>query len=169
MWKILCVKVFLLGYLGLGLRSHAPEEHALYLATHRLAHEGGRYVFQSKVFWDDLQNALKANSDLQEPVNQIDVCAQSKWIESYWNKKVQMRSSDQLVYFTLDKCTLIGEMALLEFNLSSIDPNKGVQMNCELFLDLFPSQQNIVQWDGTNQLFERLSQGNTKLSWGRLN
>lgn len=163
------MKCFLTILIGTLWTFSFPKEsrpsHALYLGTVQLKHETGADHAQMniKVFSDDLQSAVRnASADFQTgPLSNL-FEKNEGLIKAYFRQHTKITINGQLIVPTLNKWVQQNDVHLLTFELSCPAQWQGVDFQANFFMELFPTQSNVVSiMNGEQRQFARLNKQNS--------
>ena len=122
------------------------SKHAFYIGVVQITMEKTMTV-QVKVFSDDLQ-AILQNDVGYNNVGAINkLCnAQSKHLQAYFQQNLKIHINEQPIELLLSKCEQINDVHLLHFKVNSCPPSwQQVLVTADFFMELFPTQSNMLQ------------------------
>lgn len=141
--------------------SHTRSDHALYLSVLEI----DKQQMKVKVFIDDLQDAIKYDSD--SPIQSDEerfLLINRPLIQEYFQKKIQLQVNEQRVDFNLDKTSTEGGSYWVSFTLESPEKWQSLSLKASYLMELFPDQTNVVKILGEELHFFKLTKNNTSCS-----
>ncbi|MEM9328961.1 MAG: DUF6702 family protein [Bacteroidota bacterium] len=145
-------------FLMLDLRS----EHAVYISVVEIT--DGRV--EVKVFTDDLQNAIR-NFDPNMKMAQDDqFCRENRnTIQSYFQRNLKIDINDKPMEFSYASATTEGDSYWIVFDMGKVGTWKTVSVEDRHFMEIFPTQTNIIKIIGGKQRFCKLTIGDPSCSF----
>lgn len=138
------------------------SEHAIYISVVEIYPS----EVKVKVFTDDLISAIRnSNANLKQSTEEEFCSANQRLIESYFKSKLKIKVNGTPVSLTYRNSILEGDSYWISFNSNAATDWKTVQVEDTHFLELFPTQSNIVKLTGSKQRFCKLSKGTTNCSF----
>ncbi len=164
---IFCLSPLLLPILTGCLLS--ASDHALYIGLINIDHSPAARVAQIRirVFNDDLENALKNTFSGFEAVGPELVCESSEqWIQNYFEQHLAIKINGKKQALQLVQCLIQNDIAQLSFESKCAPVWKEVNVQTDIFQELFPTQSNVIQLsDGEEKRFARLNLRNQTKHW----
>ncbi len=140
----------------------SPVDHAVYISVMEFHNSELRL----KLFTDDLQNAIRNHSDAYVAVSEESFCEKNRrHIESYFQKKIKLRINDQPISISYRSSRMEGDSYWITFSFQRIVDWKKFDLTANYFMELFPTQTNIVKIVGTKQRFCKISSSSSKCSF----
>ena len=130
------------------------DDHAVYISVVEIRE--GR--LQVKVFSDDLQNAIRNYDSNFRSVSDEQFCFENRAsIENYFGSTLRITINDEQVAFSYASATKEGDSYRLSFDMPDMGIWTSIEVDDRHFMELFPSQTNIVKIMGSKQRFCKLT------------
>jgi len=134
------------------LISSFTSNHAFYIGVVQITMEE-KMTVQVKVFSDDLQAILQNEIGYQKVGAVKELCkAQTDNIQRYFQRTLQININEQPVELVLSNCEQINDVHLLHFHTIDCPVSwRQVAVNANFFMELFPTQSNVLQLNYKDQ------------------
>jgi len=138
-----------------------PEDHAVYISV--VEFQGKE--LRLKLFTDDLQDAIRNDSQAFQSSDDQNFCRVNRTpIESYFRKKIKIKVNGRQISFRLRDSKLEGDSYWIAFDLDASEEWKTLSLTASHFMELFPTQTNIIKVIGSKQRFCKLTTSNRTCS-----
>lgn len=136
-----------------------PSYHAIYISVL----EFDQQQLRVKLFTDDLQDAIRNySSDFKPGETNSFIQKNQRLVESYLNDKIQLSINGQVVKVNFQSSKVEGDSYWITFSLRNVGEWKSLSLRDTHFMELFPTQTNIIKITGDKQRFCKLTkQSNT--------
>ena len=139
------------------------SEHALYLSSIQLKHalQDTSAILHIKVFTDDLQNAIRNYSKQDYIPSQTENFIEKniEKLEAYFQKHLICRVNQQPSPPRITKHRLENEVYVISFKLHCPSNWQTLSVKADYFMELFPSQTNVIQLDnGPEKTIRKIQQ-----------
>lgn len=146
------------------VNSHSDLEmdHAIYVSVIEVEkgekdHDG---ILKVKVFIDDLQDAIHNETGNRRSYRSGCRSGDTE-LESYFKSHLKLELNAQSVNINLADCERLEDSLWLNFEFESKDDWSELQISANYFMELFPTQSNIVSiTNDADRQFSRLNKGN---------
>jgi hypothetical protein len=137
--------------------------HGIYLSVVEISpsKEQKQINLKLKIFPDDLDNVLRLFD--KNLYISTDICQKEKSILAYFSKNLAIKINHKSVRLQWSGCKKIGDSLELSFYISQQESFEMIDIKATFFTELFPSQQNIIQFKspGRTSLFLKFKAGDT--------
>ena len=126
------------------------DRHAIYISVIEFKETD----FRLKVFTDDLQDAIRNfNSGFQSVTDDSFVSRNHLIVQEYFRKTIEISINDEPVNFLYHSSTIEGDSYWINFRFNNPGGWKSFEMTDKHFMELFPTQTNILKMMGKKQRF----------------
>ena len=137
------------------------EDHAIYISV--IEFHGKE--LKVKLFTDDLQDAIRNDNSSFQPSDVKSFCRVNKTpIESYFMKKLKIMVDGKAASIRLRESKLEGDSDWILFDMNSNEEWRTLSITASHFMELFPTQTNIIKVIGSKQRFCKLTSSNPTCS-----
>lgn len=137
------------------------EPHAIYISVVELESDEIRV----KVFSDDLRDAIRNHTGVQS-VSIDDFCAKyQKEIQQYFGEKLRLKINEAEVPYQYKIATEEGDSYWITFSFIKSGDWKSVKVEDTHFMELFPTQSNIIKVGWPDLRFGKIRAGETSCSF----
>ncbi len=144
------------------LISPIEERHAVYISVVEIEVNEIRV----KVFSDDLRDAIRNHAGVIAEDNTTDFCNKyQQEIERYFSEKLSLVINDESIPFKYESATDEGDSYWIKFQFDQEENWRSIEVEDKHFMELFPTQSNIIKVNGPALRFGRLSVNQTSCSF----
>lgn len=143
-------------YLSLLIAAGNTDEtpHAVYISVVEIT----TGEIKVKVFTDDLMDAIRNHSKSVSNASEAEFCGRHrKELQNYFKEKLKVRINQKPVSFNYHSSSQEGDSFWISFDFSMNETWKSIRVEDRHFMELFPTQSNIVKINGPAQRFGKLS------------
>ena len=113
---------------------------------------------QVKVFQDDMQDAIRNANEGFVPLGDSLLFGHAgKMVEAYFQEKIELVVNNEAVEFWFDDYQVEGDSYWIAFEYDSPVEWQSLEVRAAYFMELFPTQQNILQVKTPKTSFCRLT------------
>lgn len=139
-------------------------EHGIYISVIEMNYEKNQLHVQIKVFENDLRDAI-ANEKGIDLNNSKEELRTLENFQTYFDKYLVINNEAELLNLKCVSFTVEGDAYFIKFE-SEVRAIRKISMTSTYFMDLFPSQQNILQFSqGEKKLFNIFKKGKEKFEF----
>ena len=153
-----------LSYLSLLFFFASPGEdrHAVYISVVEIEAEKIRV----KVFSDDLRDAIRNDTGIVPDTAVSDFCDRHhEEIQQYFMKNLKIKINEKPVAYHYESASFEGDSYWINFGFIPEQEWKSIYIEDKHFMELFPSQSNIIKVKATDLRFDRLTSSKTSCSF----
>lgn len=131
-----------------------PPTHAVYISVVEI----NQQEIRVKVFQDDLQDALRNFNPKSPAIRTNFHCGESgELLSRYFSQKLKVEVNDQNLELDFGSCSEEGDSYWITFITNGPEEWHSISVKDNHFMELFPTQSNIIKINSPEQHFCRLS------------
>ncbi|MEM7368263.1 MAG: DUF6702 family protein [Bacteroidota bacterium] len=153
-----------------GLSLPIDPTHAIYIGVISIEQESGTDAemarMEIKVFSDDLEDAIANFSGKRLSVDTKQACESTQIaLQTYFSQHLNLRINGLEHSINWDSCEIVGDTHRIHLSFPAIPKWEQIEIQASFFLELFPTQTNIIKivYDGKKR-FGKLSGNSTTFS-----
>jgi hypothetical protein len=139
-------------------------DHAIYIGVIGIEHNvaSKQSKLQFKIFSDDLHDAIRLEYQAKDPIDSMHTIDYQVYIQDYLNQHFRMSIDNQPITINNIESHKEGEALFVETIVITPMEWHVIEISTDILLDIFPTQQNIVQLNNCgHKRFAKLSKNET--------
>lgn len=140
----------------MALVSPSKERHAVYISVVEIEAK----TIRIKVFSDDLRDAIRNHTGITSDSSTTNYCDRyQNEIQQYFYQKLTLTINESNVAFQYKESSEEGDSYWITFGFTKEEDWKSVKVEDKHFMELFPTQSNIIKVNWPELRFNRLTLG----------